>query len=77
MEALNQWIEEKGYKEKEKDFINCLRDKVGDMYALPLLFLKRYKKPQWTIPDEGNWYRNFYDVQGDRYNFKSMKKRKA
>lgn len=74
MEALNQWIDQKGYKKKEKDFINCLRDKVGDYYALPLLFLNRSKIPQWTIPDEGKWYPQPYPVFGGyRYKFASMK----
>ena len=73
MEALNQWINQKGYKKKEKDFINCLRDKVGDMYALPLLFLKNWKKPQWTIPDEGKWSIQTYQVNLTKNNFASVK----
>ena len=78
MEALKQWIDQKGYKKKERDFINCLRDKVGDYYALPLLFLKRKDKepkwkPQWTIPDEGKWSIQTYPVHLNKYNFASVK----
>lgn len=78
MEALTQWIDQKGYKKKEKDFINCLRDKVGDYYALPLLFLKRKDKepqwtPQWTIPDEGKWSIATNPINTQKYNFISVK----